>query len=115
LKRFSLQHRIRKKKDFLTLRRDGKKLVARHWILFFCKNDLTHPRLATSISTRYGTAVARNRLRRWLREKIRLHVDELGSFDLHFVAKASRSDKSWKEYEHELSEDFERLLRKLPV
>lgn len=112
--RFTLKHRIRKKKDFLTFRREGKKWVSRHWILYYRPNGLEFPRIATSISTRYGNAVKRNKFRRWLREQFRLNQKVLSSVDLHFVAKATTTD-NWRNYEKELHEDFAKLLHKFSV
>ena len=112
--RFLNKNRIRKKKDFLIFRREGKKWPARHWILYYRLNGLDFPRLATTISTRYGSAVRRNRLRRWIREQFRTNMLALSSLDLHFVAKATKKD-NWQEYERELQEDFAKLLHKLAV
>jgi ribonuclease P protein component len=89
--------------------------VARHWVLFYSPNELDRPRLAVTISARYGSAVERNRFRRWLREKFRLNQESLRGFDLHFIAKQKQRnvpvDKS--RYIEELDEDFARLLHRL--
>ena len=80
-------------------------------MLYYLRNELSKPRLAVTISARYGNAVHRNRLRRWLREKIRIGQKTLGGVDLHFVAKQKPALLDKKGYKKELDEDFQRLLR----
>jgi ribonuclease P protein component len=87
--------------------------VARHWVLFYAKNDLDHARLAVTLSARYGSAVERNRYRRWMREKFRHHQSDLVGLDLHFIAKQKPVNLVEKRYKEELHEDFQRLLRRL--
>jgi ribonuclease P protein component len=113
LNRFSYKNRIKKKKDFLTFRREGKKLVARHWIIYYRKNNLGFPRLAATVSRHYGNAVERNRFRRWLKEQFRKNKSKLAPFDVHFIAKATKIKD--KEYKDALNEDFAKLLRKLSL
>jgi ribonuclease P protein component len=106
-------HRIRKRADFSRLRKNSQKWVSRHWILFYSKNEWGWPRLALSISTRYGNAVERNRYRRWLREAFRLHKADLPPFDLHFVARQKPANCPKKRYIEELNADFQKLLHRL--
>lgn len=87
--------------------------MARHWVLFYAKNGIEHARLAVTLSGRYGNAVERNRYRRWMREKFRLHQLELAGLDLHFIAKQKPVNLTEKRYKEELHEDFQRLLRRL--
>jgi ribonuclease P protein component len=106
-------HRIRKRADFHKLRKNSQKWVSRHWILFYSKSEWEGPRLALSISTKYGNSVARNWYRRWLREKFRLNKANLPPFDLHFVARQKPANCSKKRYIEELNADFEKLLHRL--
>lgn len=105
--------RLRRKAEFLRLRKESSKWVARHWILYYAKNDIEHPRLAVTLSGRYGSAVERNRFRRWMRERFRLNQAKLAGLDLHFIAKQKPGKMPEKRYKEELNEDFERLLHRL--
>lgn len=105
--------RLRRKSEFLQLKKTATKWVARHWILFYAKNNLDHPRLAVTISARYGPSVERNRFRRRLRENFRLHQTQLQGIDLHFIAKQKPVNLTEKRYKEELHEDFQRLLHRL--
>ncbi len=110
---FDRSRRVTKKADFSRLRKNSKKWVARHWLLFYAPNDTGKPRLAVSINGRYGNAVARNKLRRLLREMFRLNQGKLPPFDLHFIAKQKPAQLEFSRYKEELHEDFQRLLARL--
>lgn len=103
--------RISKKRDFEELRRSAKKVVARHWILFYRNNQHGCPRLGLSVSRRFGSAVERNRFRRWIKELFRVNKDRFPALDLHFVARGGSGGRG-KDYAAELREDFERLLQR---
>ena len=109
---FSRSQRITKKVDFLRLRKNSAKWVARHWVLFYCENKLEKSRLAVTLSARYGSAVQRNLFRRWLREKFRLHQNALQGYDLHFIAKQKPVQIAKTRYKDELNEDFAKLLHR---
>ncbi|RYZ99724.1 MAG: ribonuclease P protein component, partial [Proteobacteria bacterium] len=87
--------------------------MGRHWILFYAQNSADLPRLAVTISARYGNAVQRNRFRRFMREKFRLNRASLKNYDLHFIAKQKPAHVPEKRYKDELHEDFQRLLHRL--
>lgn len=87
--------------------------MARHWVLFYAPNSLEHPRLAVTISARYGNSVERNRFRRFMRESFRLNQASLKNYDLHFIAKQKPVHLPEKRYKDELHEDFQRLLHRL--
>jgi len=105
--------RIRRKSEFLRLRKEASKWVARHWVLYYAKNGLEHARLAVTISGRYGNSVERNRFRRGMRERFRLHQKQLSGIDLHFIAKQKPVNVPEKRYKEELHDDFQRLLHRL--
>jgi ribonuclease P protein component len=104
--------RIRKREDFAHLRKNAQKWVARHWILYSTTNELGHPRIAFSISTKFGNSVTRNRYRRWVREAFRLHQAQLPARDFHFIARQKPAKLQKKQYIEELHEDFQKLLHR---
>jgi len=81
-------------------------------VLYYAQNELEHPRLAVTLSGRYGSAVERNRFRRWMRERFRHHQQHLSGLDLHFIAKQKPVNLPEKRYKEELHEDFQRLLHR---
>lgn len=95
------------------MRKGSKKLVSRHWVLFYSGNQSEVARLAITITRRYGNAVARNRLRRLLREMFRLNKTKFSGLDLHFIAKQKPGQLEFSRYKEELHEDFQRLVDRL--
>lgn len=63
--------RIRKKKDFLSLYRNGSRFRGRHFSLVFRPNELGFSRLAVVVSKKVGPAVIRNKVKRRVRELFR--------------------------------------------
>ncbi|MGH9575412.1 MAG: ribonuclease P protein component [Candidatus Acidiferrales bacterium] len=57
--------------------RDGKRRSSREFTVFFRANGLEHSRFGWSIKKALGGAVRRNRIRRRLREIVRLHRKEI--------------------------------------
>jgi len=90
------------------VKRRGKKFVDAYFSLSVLANHETFPRLGLSIATRtFGTAVARNRIKRLARESFRLNQHSLPPVDVTISAReAARQaplhdlraslDKHWK-------------------
>jgi ribonuclease P protein component len=94
--------------EFREVKRRGKKFADAFFSLSVLANHETHARLGLSIATRtFGTAVARNRIKRLARESFRLHQYLLPPVDVTVSARdAARQarpldlraslDKHWK-------------------
>jgi ribonuclease P protein component len=74
--------------EFRAVRQRGKKLTDAYFSLSVLANDESRPRLGLAIATRtFGTAVARNRIKRLARESFRLNQHELPSVDVMVSAR----------------------------
>jgi ribonuclease P protein component len=94
--------------EFREVKRRGRKFADAFFSLSVLANHETHPRLGLSIATRtFGSAVARNRIKRLTRESFRLNQHSLPPVDVTVSAReAARSaatsdlraslDKHWK-------------------
>ncbi|NQT49138.1 ribonuclease P protein component [Candidatus Kuenenbacteria bacterium] len=82
----------------------GKNMAGRFMILKVFKNELKTPRFGFMLNTKVDKrAVVRNRIKRQLRESIRLRLKEFkGSFDCLIVVKPTVKDIEAKELEKEL-------------
>jgi ribonuclease P protein component len=100
--------RLHQAAEFRDLKRRGKKFADAYFSLQVLANQETHPRLGLSIATRlFGSAVARNRIKRLTRESFRLNQHELPPVDVTVSAREAAAkapandlrlslDKHWK-------------------
>jgi ribonuclease P protein component len=71
--------RLVRKADFDAVYRHGKRRSNSHFTVFSKANDLQQSRFGFSIKRALGGAVLRNRIRRRIREVIRLHRQEISA------------------------------------
>jgi ribonuclease P protein component len=113
---FSRDDRLRKRREFVECYASGVRVSGRHLQLFFLPVETAppgeastpRPRLGISVPRRVGGAVARNRVRRRLREIFRRNRDLFGDRAGSVVvnARASAAAASYAE----LAEEYKTLL-----
>jgi len=100
--------RIVRKADFDAVYRNGKRRSSSHFTVFLKANDLPQSRFGFSIKRELGGAVVRNRIRRRVREAIRLHREEISpGWDFVIHPKASVESAAFAA----LEDDLQRLLK----
>jgi ribonuclease P protein component len=100
---------LRRSADFEHVRAQGR--VWRHpfVMLSMVRNDLAHNRYGFITSRRLGSAVVRNRVRRVLREVVRLASPKLRQgFDVVFIARNEILDQPYSEVKEVLDQLFRR-------
>jgi ribonuclease P protein component len=86
--RFGAQLRLRSKLQFDAIYADGRRIDDRFFALRVKPNGLAHPRIGLAVAIKTaGNAVARNRIRRLVREAFRLAQHELPAVDIVVSAK----------------------------
>lgn len=91
------QERIRKKKDFISLYRRGKRYRGKYFTLIYLSSELEFSRMAAVASKKIGNAVIRNKTKRWMRALFRRNKDLLkNSFDIVIISKKEIQEASWK-------------------
>ena len=106
--RFSVS--ITKNSDFRRLYAKGKSAVSPLMALYCRKNGSSVNRLGITVSGKLGNAVARNRIRRRLKEIYRLNEASLSpGYDIVLVARMKSRLAGYSE----LNKDFLRLSQKL--
>ena len=86
--RFGAELRLRSKLQFDAIYSKGRRIDDRFFGLRIAPNGLAHPRLGLAVAVKTaGSGVARNRLRRLVRESFRLAQHTLPAVDIVVAAK----------------------------
>ncbi len=94
------KYRLRKNMEFKRVYNGGKSYWNRNLILYVRKNDLQNSRIGITITKKIGNAVVRNRIRRRIKEIIRLKLGNIKSgYDLILIPKKNVGDISYKDLE----------------
>lgn len=81
-------YRVRENERFQEIRRQGRSYSDRLLVLCVSSNGLPYSRHGFSVSRRIGKAVQRNKIRRRLRESLRLRMEKiLPGWDLVWIAR----------------------------
>lgn len=81
--RFPRSLRLTHPREFSRVFAQGRRLARNALLLVICPNGLGHPRLGLAVAKRHvKSAVARNRIKRLVRESFRLHQEELPAMDV---------------------------------
>jgi ribonuclease P protein component len=106
----SPQERIRNKKEFTHLYKNGRRYRGKYFNLIYISSDLSFSRMAVVISRKVGNAVKRNKIKRQVRTLFRRNKDLLkSSFDIVIIAKKEILEASWRM----LQEDYFVALRSI--
>lgn len=103
------RYRVRANERFQEIRKEGDAYHDGLLVLSMLANGLPYSRFGFSVSNRIGGAVVRNRIKRRLREAIRLRMEEIKpGWDIVFIAKhpIRRADY------HQIDAACARLLRR---
>jgi ribonuclease P protein component len=81
--------RLRRRAEFVAVQTGGRKLHGRHVLALAKQQGLPVGRLGITVTKKVGNAVVRNRIKRLLREWLRLHGWVPVGWDVVLVAKDS--------------------------
>ena len=104
--------RLRQRVDYLAIQGGGRKLHGRHVLAMVRKQPgvCPHGRLGLTVTKKVGNAVVRNRIKRLLREWLRLHGWVPPGWDMVLVAKDSAARQV---HPDDFAPDLLRILRQL--
>lgn len=101
---------LKRNNDFRRLYSRGKSFAGGYTVIYMSKNRLGVNRLGLTVSKSVGKAVTRNRLKRLMRESMRLMWDRLPSgYDIVVVSRNRAVGKS----QTQIMKDIEYAMRKL--
>lgn len=100
---FGKHEKIRRKKDYANIYRQGKRSYSEHFTVITNFNQTGVNRLGIAVSKKVGNSVKRNRIKRLLREFFRLNKARLSaSRDFVIIAKRSLPPLSYQDVNREL-------------
>lgn len=105
----SRDEKLLKRAEFLRLSASGKKLHTQHFIVVWSESCYERARLGITASRKMGSAVARNRVKRRVREYFRLCKDQFVAADFNVIAKKGADQLSFHEVRQELEKAILRI------
>ncbi len=95
------EYRMKSKRDYARVYRHGKSVANFQFVLYWLdQKQYPHFRLGISASKKIGNAVVRNRMRRLVKEIVRLNGDRLlGSLDIIVIIRKAAVDLKYNELE----------------
>ncbi len=100
---FTKDERLLRSSDFASVRKYGKRIASRNFVIFLKKNNLGIRRLGLGVSSKVGGAVKRNRIKRLLREFFRLNKEIFPpSTDIFISVKQGFHPSGYQDVEREL-------------
>lgn len=110
--RFPRQFRIKTNEEFQQLYRDARRFKGPFFTLLAITNNLTYPRLGVSISKKnIRSAVARNRIKRVVRESFRQRQHNLQNLDIVVIAHRGISAVGNQKLRNTLDKQWENLIK----
>jgi len=92
------KYRLRRNSDFQRVRHVGKSYASPFLVLAFLRNNVDHSRFGFVVSKQLGKAVDRNKIKRRIREAVRLRFLHIATgYDVVFVARKRAGSASFVE------------------
>ena len=112
-RRITKEMRLRRRAEYVEVQTDGKKLHGRHVLVLARKRNDPEAsgRLGITVTKKVGNAVVRNRIKRLVREWLRLHDWVPTGWDIVVVAKDSAARQL---HPDDFAPDLAKILRQLP-
>ncbi|HET8539809.1 MAG TPA: ribonuclease P protein component [Anaeromyxobacter sp.] len=79
--------RLRRRREFQRVQQRGRKLYAGEVLVLALGASGSGPRIGITVSSKVANAVARNRVKRWVREAFRAMRSDLPAVDLVVIAR----------------------------
>jgi len=102
---------LKKPSEFSKVYKRGKSYADKNIVIYYMPNQLGMTRVGFSISKKVGNAVVRNRVRRFIKESLRVNFTNIGNCDLVFVARVRSSQVDY----HEITRSLKYIFKKISI
>lgn len=103
--------RLRKHTQFSRIQSKGRRLSGKFLLLVFLPSSQLAVRHGLTVSKRVGNAVTRNRVKRRLRNILRLHTTLLSRIDCVWIARANAANAKYADLKSDVDDIYARLQR----
>lgn len=102
------RYRIKKNEEFQQIIHNGKKVVARGFIVYYARATmLMNDRVGISVSKKLGNAVERNKIKRQVRMMVNDLTDFSRGLDIVIIVRNRYNDRTFEENKKELLKVYE--------
>lgn len=110
---FARSARLTRPVEYRRVFAEAERATSRSFTLLARANTLEYPRLGLAISRKAAAkAVARNRIKRCVRESFRRHQQEMSGWDIVVLARPSAAARASSELSAELEQHWNRFKRR---
>ncbi len=103
--------RLKKPREFSYVYENGEKWVGDYLVLLYTENDLPYSRIGIVVSKKVGRAVVRNKVKRRLREIVRLNREKIPQgLDIVIIAKTKAKMVTFWDLREDLLKGFSELM-----
>lgn len=100
---------LRKRAEFIQLASAKHKITVSGFLIVWQKNDLKVARLGLTVSKKVGSAVLRNKIKRYVREYFRRVRLKLPIVDINVIARHESAQMNFSDVELELVKAFHKI------
>lgn len=109
---FPRDFRILTARDYATVKKRGRRVLTRFFVLYVAPSEADNSRLGLIASKKVGNSVLRNRTKRVIREVFRINRQRLGGpFDVVVIAKRDGPYPSYGDYERDFLHGIAKVSR----
>lgn len=106
---FPKSNHLRKRGEYLRLLNAENRFSCRSFLVVWSKGATENPRIGITVSKKIGSAVVRNRIKRYVRELFRVNKIEIPPVDINVIARSGANEMDYQQISFELLKAFKKI------